>query len=141
MARLLLMLGCLISTPLLAQEAGGDVIRRGIPGEAFDAIDGCWETDGERWTIRREGRGRASVLRVVEGPRGERMGRRARLESELMFEPATGRFAFSAAGRIHGLLILFETEGDGLRATPFSRRRGLEPRWTGSTYTLTPCAE
>jgi len=141
MSRALLVLCCLAAVPALAQDAPDNVIRRGIPSDALALVDGCWETDGERWTIRREGRGRASVLRVVEGPRGRRMGRRARLESALMFEPSTGRYAFSAAGRIHALLILFTADGDGLQATPFTRRPGHDPRWTGSTYTLTPCAE
>ena len=84
MSRLLLVASLCFAVP--AHADGDGVIRRGIPSEALDRVDGCWETDGERWTIRREGRGRASVLRVVEGPRGERLGRRARLESELMVQ-------------------------------------------------------
>jgi len=139
MARVLALLLLVIAArPVGAQD---EVIRHGIPAEALDRVAGCWETDGERWTIERKRGGRASVLRAVEGARGERMGRRARLRSELMYRPSEDRFAFGAAGRIHSLLILFRTEGDALRATPFSRRPGHEPRWTGSTYVLTPCAE
>ncbi len=129
----------LVASAAASQDDG--VLRRGIPAEALAAVAGCWaHGEHERWEITPQPGGRAIVRRVIGGPAGARMGRRARLESELMYQPAEERYAFAAAGRIHGLLLVFAVEGERLVVHPFGRRRGEPPRWTGSSYTLTRCA-
>jgi hypothetical protein len=58
-----------------------------------------------------------------------------------MYEPATHRFAFATAGRIHGLMMVFRFDRDHARieASVFSKHDERGYFFTGTNLALARC--
>jgi hypothetical protein len=118
-------------------------VTHDIPAAARTLLTGCWTTAYERWIIRASGASGAHTLEVVRTPDDADFAgytARAKIPQPLMFDPTVGNYAFAAAGRIHGLLILFEIKRDTLAASVFTSHDGHSYAWTGNNMTLVPCA-
>lgn len=95
------------------------------------SLTGCWMSrDHETWTFRAHGAHGLEVVRDASGT-----------PSSVMYAPKTDSFAFAAAGRIHGLMLIFTLDRDHARidASVFSKHDNRGYFFTGNNLALHRC--
>ena len=109
-----------------------------LPASAIATLTGCWRHDAdESWAFRPEGK---HGLVVVRDLRDSFYADRARIPRPVTYDPTTATFGFGAAGRIHGLMMLFHIEHSTLKASVYSSHEPGSYVWTGNTWTLKRCS-
>lgn len=130
---------------LVTAPSEDNKVTEEIPEKLLRALLGCWQLDAqERWTISQHGAGRARVVRTFRKQSGlasfPDYARRAAIPSTLMYDAHQGNFAFSTAGRIHAMLVVFTQSGSTLETRWYSKH---SPEalyaFTGNTTTLQRC--
>jgi len=133
-------LALLVVMSLLASGvAVADIVRDIAPTQRTQ-LAGCWRAGGEIWRIRPIG---TSGLEIVRTPADASMSpyyaQRAAIAREILFDTKAGSFAFVAAGRIHGLMMIFLPKGDALAGSWFTTHDGRSYVFTGNNVTMTRC--
>jgi hypothetical protein len=120
--------------------ADPDVTQQ-LPADAIATLGGCWHVRGEKetWTFKPTADHGLEVVRelgrdAVESPR-------ARIARPVMFSTKNHDFAFSAAGRIHGLMAVFKIDRATLQASWFSTHDGKSYFFTGSNVVVVRCKD
>jgi hypothetical protein len=125
MARLLCVFGIVWSAAVFDHSANAtppSTVTTVLALPVVKTLTGCWRArDGsETWTFRSKGPAALEVVARFVGD--EAYERRARIPSDLMYDPATDTFAFAHGGRIHALLVMFTIRGSELDAAFYSKR-------------------
>jgi hypothetical protein len=108
-----------------------------LPASAIATLTGCWRHDrDESWTFRPEGKHGLVVVREL---RDALYADRARIPEPVNYDPTTKTFGFGAAGRIHGLMMLFQIDHSTLKTSVYSSHEPGSYAWTGNTWTLERC--
>lgn len=108
-----------------------------IPPQAIATLTGCWRHDRhETWTFRANG---AHGLDVVREIGDEPHADRARIPRPVNYDPTTKTFGFGAAGRIHGLMMLFQIDHATLKTDIYSTHTPGSYYPTGNSWTLKRC--
>lgn len=113
-------------------------VTTALPASAISDLAGCWRADrNETWTFRADGdHGLAVVRELADATYADR----ARIPRSVLFDPAQDNFAFAAAGRIHGLMMVFRVARGTISADVYTSHDGKSYGWTGSSMTLQRCA-
>ena len=122
----------------LTGVAAADVTHT-LSDSAISTLTGCWRVHGEKetWTFRANGNHGLEVVRELGRDAVE--AARARLPRPVMFSPEDHDFAFAAAGRIHGLMVIFTIDHAVLRASYFSSHDGKSYFSTGNNVVAERC--
>jgi hypothetical protein len=64
---------------------------------------------------------------------------RARIPQRVNYDPKSETFGFGAAGRIHGLMMLFQIEHSTLKTSVYTSHTPGSYAWTGNTWALKRC--
>ncbi|MEO8846710.1 MAG: hypothetical protein ABI591_27430 [Kofleriaceae bacterium] len=109
-----------------------------IPPAKIATLTGCWRHDAsESWTFRRDGNAGLVVVRELGN---ETYADRARIPRPVLYDPTSETFGFGAAGRLHGLMMLFQIEHSTLKTSVFyTTHTPGAYAWTGNTSTLKRC--
>jgi hypothetical protein len=109
-----------------------------LPASAIATLTGCWRHDrDESWTFRPEGKHGLVVVREL---RDSFYADRARIPELVNYDPTNETFGFGAAGRIHGLMMLFQIDHSTLKTSVYSSHERGSYVWTGNTWTLKRCS-
>jgi hypothetical protein len=112
-------------------------VTKELPPSAIASLTGCWRHDrDESWTFRPDGKHGLIVVREL---RDSFYADRARIPEPVSYDPTSKTFGFGAAGRIHGLMMLFQIEHDTLKTSVYSSHERGSYAWTGNTWTLKRC--
>lgn len=88
-------------------------VTTALSASAITVLTGCWRHDAsETWTFRHEG---SAGLVVVRELRDTTYAGRARIPQPVTYDPTSKTFGFGAAGRIHGLMMLFQIDHSMLK--------------------------
>ena len=118
--------------------ADPDVTRR-LPDAASKTLVGCWHVRGETetWTFNATSDHGLEVVRELGRDAAE--ADRARIARPVLFSPKDRDFAFAAAGRIHGLMAIFNIDHTTLHASWFSTHDGKSYFFTGNNVVADRC--
>jgi hypothetical protein len=109
-----------------------------LPASAITTLTGCWRHDAsETWTFRPEGKHGLVVVREL---RDVLYADRARIPEPVNYDPTTQTFGFGAAGRIHGLMMLFQIEHGTLKNAVYTSHERGSYVWTSNSWTLKRCS-
>jgi len=122
----------------LGGTAAADPVTTALPVSAIRDLTGCWRWSSahETWTFRAKGPHGLEIVREVTD---RAYAERARLPRDVMYDPTVGTFAFTAAGRIHGLMFLFQRKGDQLVGDVYTSHTPGSYARTGDTVSLVHC--
>jgi hypothetical protein len=108
-----------------------------LPAGAITTLTGCWRHDGsETWTFRHEGNAGLVVVRELHDTT---YADRARIPQPVSYDPTSKTFGFGAAGRIHGLMMLFQIDHRTLKTAVYTSHTPGSYAWTGNAWTLIRC--
>lgn len=108
-----------------------------VPSPAIATLTGCWRRDAsERWTFRPDGKHGLVVVRELADAT---YADRARIPQQVTYDPTSETFGFGAAGRIHGLVMLFQIVHNTLETSVYTSYTPGAYAWTGNTWTLKRC--
>jgi hypothetical protein len=123
--------------PPASPPAIPSTITNELPPRAIATLTGCWRHDAyESWTFRPDGQHGLVVVREL---RDAVYADRARIPQRVNYDPTSATFGFGAAGRIHGLMMLFQIEHSTLKTSVYSSHERGSYVWTGNTSTLKRC--
>jgi hypothetical protein len=123
--------------PVVVPNPVPNPVTTEIPAQAIATLTGCWRHDAhETWTFRKNG---AHGLDVVRELGDEMYADRARIPRPVNYDPTTKTFGFGAAGRIHGLMMLFQIDHAILKTDIYSSHTPGSYGWTGNRWTLKRC--
>lgn len=120
--------------------ANPDVTHR-LSTTSIATLAGCWRVHGsaETWTFRANPNHGLDVVRELGRDAFE--AERARIPRPVMFSTKDHDFAFTAAGRIHGLMVIFKIDHAALHASYFSSHDGKSYFFTGNNAVAERCAQ
>lgn len=127
---------------LLAGTASADSdVTHNLSATQIATLAGCWRVHGttETWTFRANANHGLDVVRELGREAME--GDRARIPHPVMFSNKNHNYAFTAAGRIHGVMVVFKIEHATLSASFFSTHDGKSYFFTGNNAIAERCAQ
>jgi len=122
--------GTAVASPVVSTKlADADIAR----------LRGCWRVRGatETWTFRPHGAHGLDVIRELGRDAVEAV--RARIPRSVMVSATDHTFAFTAAGRIHGLMMVVALAGETLEVSVFSNHDGRRYAFTGNNLVAERC--
>jgi hypothetical protein len=126
------------TTPPPTPPAAPNPVTKELPPSAIATLTGCWRHDrDESWTFRPDGKHGLIVVREL---RDSFYADRARIPEPVRYDPTSKTFGFGAAGRIHGLMMLFQIDHATLKTSVYSSHERGSYAWTGNTWTLKRCS-
>jgi hypothetical protein len=129
-------LGGVSAADPVATPAPTSHVTSELPAAAVAKVTGCWRHDNEQWTFRPAGKHGLEVVREI-GDVG--YAERVRIPRAVNYDPTVETYGFGAAGRIHGLVMMFQIDGATLKASVYSSHDGKSYFYTGNTWTLRRC--
>jgi hypothetical protein len=123
--------------PPVSPPAIPSTVTNELPPRAIATLTGCWRHDAyERWTFSPDGKHGLVVVRELGDAT---YADRARIPHPVNYDPKSETFGFAAAGRIHGLMMLFQIEHSTLKTSVYSSHEPGSYTSTGSNWTLKRC--